>query len=382
VLATMSESCPVDGTRPRLERDGLFLVCRGYSEAVDVLTDPRMQSNFARYIEGAGITEGRLWEAARSGLLSLNGPDHVQARSLVSALFTPRAVERVRMLHRVEAENLADALGDRGPVDFVSDFANPYTTTGACHFFGFDPTETESIHDLVLRFAHCARNLPSSLEEFTATANELLDLAESVVDRRRPDPGHNVIGQFANAVENGETSLAVAAAQVSALLSAGHEPVTNQLCLMVNVLAENHHLWDSVADDEAHLVPVLEEVLRHQGTNMGTTREATLSFDFGETSLKDHELVFVSIDDANHDPLRYRHPQQMDPEANGASHLAFGVGAHYCLGASLARLQLQEALKALTHRFHAPRIVEREFFQSGGLRGLDVLKVELQRRTP
>lgn len=377
-VSPISEDAELD--RSALERDGLFRVCRGHREAVALLADARLHANFVRVFEWLGVSEGPLWRAAAASLLSVDGERHHRARAALAPAFTPRAVERARPFHRATAERLADAVASGGTFDVVHDFAGPYIAAGTCDYVGFDADEVSGLADALYRIAVATKDLAARIELFASGLAEFVAFAERAIERRRAEPADDIVGRVVAAIDRQEIDEEVAAVMLAALLSAGHEPTINQVGLMVAALAEAPELWDQVAADAMLAPRVVEEVLRHRGTNQGTLREVAEPFSFGGADLRRGETIFISIADANHDPRRFPHPDRLDPEANRGGHLAFGVGAHYCLGASLARLQLQEALIALSARMGPPSVLERVDFEGGGLVGSRILRVACEAR--
>ncbi len=138
---------------------------------------------------------------------------------------------------------------------------------------------------------------------------------------------------------------------------AGHETTKNQLGWMVAVLTERSDLWDAVAKGDVAAGDVVEEVLRYRSAVTGVGRRVGDAVTVDGERLEPGEQVFLSLWSADHDEATYPKPEELDPRQSlETPHLAFGHGAHYCLGAALARAELQEALAALTSRLACPTI--------------------------
>lgn len=339
------------------------------------MSDDRLHANFRRVVEWVGVTEGPLWEAMAASLLSMDGEPHRKARGSVAPAFTPRAVERVRPFHRRKAIDLVASLASSGGGEVVHDFAAPYVTAGICDFVGFEPDRVAAMDTALYRVALATKDIPDRVDLLADGIADLVDFASDALARRRREPAGDILTRVVEAVDAGSLAPGVAAALVAGMVSAGHEPTINQIALMVATLAEVPEVWVQVSEGRLPAGRVVEEVLRFRGTNQGVLREVVEPFAFGGADLRRGETICVSLADANHDPRHHARPEEFDVEANRESHLAFGVGPHHCLGAAVARLQLQEALRAMTERLGPPTVHERVDYAGGGLQGPRLLRV-------
>ncbi len=144
---------------------------------------------------------------------------------------------------------------------------------------------------------------------------------------------------------------------LAGLVFAGHETTKNQLGWMIQVLADHPVVWDAVAAGTVSAEDAVEEVLRYRSAVTGVGRTAAEPVAVGDERIAAGEAVFLSVWSANHDERTFGDAERLDP-AHGAiaPHLAFGHGAHHCLGAALARAELQEALATLTARCGRPTV--------------------------
>jgi cytochrome P450 len=146
---------------------------------------------------------------------------------------------------------------------------------------------------------------------------------------------------------------------IAGLVFAGHETTKNQLGWMIAVLSRAPGEWDKVRADPARAASVVEEVLRFRSAATSAARVTTEDMElFGETLPKGTQIV-GSLWSANRDKDEFPNPDAFDPDANRKGvQIAFGHGVHHCLGAALARAELQEALVALTERIECPKLEE------------------------
>jgi cytochrome P450 len=290
--------------------------------------------------------------------LNRDGKEHQRWRALMSRTFTPRSVERLRPFLRQAAHELIDAFAPRGECEFVAEFADVYPSLGLCELIGV-PTEDRE------RFRGWANTVGlgfgtmvgQHITEVDEALTQLLEYTGELARIRRADPRDDLITRIAQAGdEEGWTDFEIRGF-IAGLVFAGHETTKNQLGWMVAVLAENGRVWDAVADASLAAAVVVEEVMRYRGAVTGVGRTAAERVDVNGDRLESGEQVFLSIWSANHDEKVYAAPESFDPVRNAQPpHLAFGHGAHFCLGAALARAELQDALVALTARLECPTV--------------------------
>lgn len=379
-VATESEANARPGAAPWLDRDGFFRVVTGHREATELLADRLMHADLLAMFEGIGFRDGPVWEAGRASLLSMNGREHRTLRAIVASHFTPRAAERARPVAAAAAATRCDAVVPGAPFDFIGTFAAPYVTEGICDHLGVDPSQVAGVAWAIDQLAWAARDLAVHRAAYEEAMERLVGYSEQALAERAGDPADDVVGVIAAAVDDGRMPATVGSVLVASLLSAGHEPTTKQLAIMVVTLASCPHLWDAVGSGGMEAGPVVEEVLRHRSTNVCVNRRVADSFEHRDVAFREGEQVLIGLDRANHDPSVFAAPDEVDPVANRGPNLSFGFGAHHCLGAAVARVQLQEALVALSRRFECPRVVEHVEREGGGLRGPDTLRIALAPR--
>jgi cytochrome P450 len=348
-----------------LRRSGYFREVFGYAEAVDLLNDSRLHANMVSTLEPLGVTSGPLWEVAAASLLSLNGTEHRRQRSLISQRFTPREAERARPVAREAAHNLVTSLEASGSCEFVAEFATPYISRSTCHFVGFAEEDVAARwHALEL-----IRTATKDGRRFGAREQEvLLELATyeaSVLEDRVQRPTGDVLTVVAQEFARGSITEPAALGFVNALLVAGHEPTIKQLGITVSVLVSRPDVWDALGAGELAPSAVVEAVLRYRSTNQGVLRRVDEPFEYCGVGFQEGEAVFISLAAANHDARHFAEPDHLDVEAVRIPHLAFGFGPHHCLGAALARVQLQEAISVLAQRL--TRLEVRDIVDDEGL---------------
>jgi cytochrome P450 len=323
-----------------------------------LLGDGRLQTNFAEFLRTVGVGSGPFYEWMAVSPLNHDGEGHQRWRALMSRTFTPRRVEALRPFLRQAAHELIDGFAARGECEFMAEFADAYPSLGLCELIGV-PSEDRD------RFRGWANTIGLGFSPLVAmhiaTVDEalecLLAYTGALAIARRADPRDDLVTRIAQAgAEDGWTDFEVAGT-IAGLVFAGHETTKNQLGWLVAVLSERPDLWDAVATGALPAADLVEEVLRHRSAVTGVGRRVTEPIPVDGERLEPGEQVFLSIWSANHDEAAYPRPDALQPgQSVETPHLAFGHGAHFCLGAALARAELQEALVALTARLGCPTV--------------------------
>lgn len=358
-----------------IRRSGLFREVIGYRDAVSLLSDTRMHAMFHEMFQGLDVTSGPERELMAASLLSMNGEGHRRLRSLIAAPFTPRAVNTVRPVAQDAAHQLITAVESTGRCEFITEFAVPYVQRTTSHHIGF-PKDDVAVYWEAVELIASAR----SAEEFVRGGLALVEYAKPILRERNRDPRGDVLTLLAEEVAQGSLPETVALVLVAGLLSAGHEPTINQLGIMVSLLGRRPEIWDAIATGELPATRVVEAVLRFRATNPGVLRRVAESFDYREERFNEGEMIIVNTHAANHDARRFANADRLDLDSDASSHLAFGFGPHFCLGAALARVQLQEAISVLTQRLTCPEVVDISEIQGGGLVGPSSLVVSFSSR--
>lgn len=363
-----------------LDRSGFFPVAKGFPEATDLLNQPRLHADFVGLFKAAGAGSGIVGDVLASSLLSINGDEHKRLRSVVAGDFTPRAAERIRSFAQRSADDLLQDLPTGGTWELIESFAAPFVTRTTCEYVGFDTDEVARCAASLDLIAEAVQDLHGRAHEWDEGITDLVAQATEALRRRREHPTGDVLSGIGAAVDAGEIPELIAVTLVITLLSAGQEPTTFQLGLMVMTLCEHPAVWDGVGSGERALPGVVEEALRYRSTNRGVDRRAAGPFTCAGTRFSGGQRLVIDLAAANHDPRRFAAPEHFDVERNAGSHLAFGFGPHYCLGAALARVQMQEALRSLTTRLHCPEVVDVTNVAGGGLAGPTRLQLNVAAR--
>lgn len=324
-----------------------WLVTR-YEEARLVLGDLR----FSR-AEGYKHDEPRQGEGRRdSGILGMDPPDHTWLRSLVAKAFTVRQVEKLRPQVRELTAGLLDRMEAAGPpVDLVEEYALPIPVAVICRMLGV-PEEDRPKFRIWSDAALSTSSLTA--EEFDANREELRAYMAGLIAQHRAEPRDDLMTALIEARDGGDRLSELELVDLCVgILVAGHETTASQIPNFVHTLLDHPGEWQRLGSDPGLIDSAVEELLRFVplGSGAGQPRYAKEDIEVGGTLVRAGSPVLVAVGAANRDALRFSAPGKLDLSRATNQHLGFGHGVHHCLGAPLARLELQEALGALTARF-------------------------------
>lgn len=345
------------------DQEGLLRVQMPYGEPAWLVTryaDARLVLGDQRFSRAAAVSrdEPRQSEGQRdSGILSMDPPDHTRLRSLVAKAFTVRQVEKLRPQVRALTSELLDDMEAAGqPADLVDLFALPLPVAVICRLLGV-PTEDRPKFRVWSDAALSTSSL--SAEEFDRNRDELRAYMSELIAQHRAEPRDDLMTALIEARDGRDrlTELELVDLCVG-ILVAGHETTATQIPNFVLTLLDHP---DQLARlrAEPELIPnAVEELLRFVplGSGSGQPRYATEDIEVGGTLVRAGSPVLVAIGAANRDALRFSAPGVLDVTRESNQHLGFGHGVHHCLGAPLARMELQEALSALLVRFPGLRL--------------------------
>ncbi len=296
----------------------------------------------------------------RPNVLATEGEDHHRLRRLVAGAFTPAAADRLRPFMRSHVEGLIDSIVATGGGELVERLCRPYPVPVICELMGVDATDWKLFDrwaELILGALDA--NVDAVMEragDIIAAQSELADYVTELVAQRRNSPGDDMISALICAQDDGDRlSGDELTAMVEALLLAGTDTTRNQLGGTLAVLADHPDQYELLRRDASLVPAAIEESLRYVAAVRSTARVATQDVTIGSLTFPAGTTVIVGLHAASLEPPEGADDTfRFDISAERTRpHLAFGSGIHHCLGAFLARAELQEALSAFTERVDA-----------------------------
>jgi cytochrome P450 len=315
-----------------------------YADARLVLGDKR----FSR-AEAAAHDEPRMRAGQTTGgILSMDPPEHTRLRTLVAKAFTVRRVEELRPRARTIAVGLVEDMKAAGPpADLVDTFALPLPVAVICELLGVP------VADRPLFRAWSDDALSTSrltAEEFMASREAMRDYMRGLIAAHRATPADDLMTALIEARDQADRLSELELVDLCVgILVAGHETTASQIPNFMVTLLDHPAALTRLRDDPSLIPGAVEELMRFVplGAGAGFPRYAVEDVQVGDVLVRRGEPVVVAIGAANRDALRFDDADELRVDRPPTQHLGFGHGVHHCLGAALARMELQEALRAL-----------------------------------
>lgn len=297
---------------------------------------------------------------------NLDGPEHTRIRRHNQVGFSPRRLRAMEPVVRAAARQLVSAIVEGGsPADLVAGLTFPLPAGIIFSLLGFPPEDTELLKSWCGDRMSFSWGRPSA-EDQLGIAGDMVRYYRYCgqhIGRRLAQPGDDFTSDLlAIHRQDPETlTLAEITHVIYGLSFAGHETTTNLLTNTVRRLLEDRSAWEALVADPALVGGATEEGLRHDSSVIAWRRVTTRETTIGGTVLPAGAKLLLMLGAANHDPAVFDEPERFCPDRTNANrHLSFGKGKHYCLGATLAKLEVQVVLEELTSQLPELRLVENQ----------------------
>jgi cytochrome P450 len=284
-------------------------------------------------------------------MLNRDGDDHRRLRRLATKAFTPRMVEQLRPRVQEIADDLIDAVEERGQMEIVEEYAFPLPITVIAELLGIPVADRERFRlwsNAIVTPALTAE----SVAEFGALMTDFVTYLRDLFERRRLEPAEDLVSALLQVHDGGDAlSEQELFSTVVLLIVAGHETTVNLIANATLALFERPDTLARLRDEPSLVPAAIEECLRYDSPVERTlNRWAARDVELGGHRIRRGDGIIAIIGSANRDPDRFPEPDSLDLEREDKKHIAFGRGSHYCLGAPLARLEGEIAIATLLRR--------------------------------
>lgn len=359
------------------ELDRLFLTRFEDARAVlsnrSLSVDPRKAPNMGRRHPVMRAIPG---DDFQPSMLLLDDPDHKRHRDLVSQAFNQRSVDTARPRIRGIAEGLLDAVNGRDFFDVIAEYAAPLPIIVIAEMLGVDPADMPQFKLWSDARAHVFNPAPTpaQLDALKAAGQGLRNSFGRAIAARRGRSGSDLISALVAAEEAGDRlSEREIIVTCNLLLIAGNLTTTDLIGNAVLTLLRHPEQLDKLRADPELVPNAVEEVLRYDPPVVQAGGRTLEPLEIGGTKVQAKQAMAVSLLAAGHDPARHADPHRFEIEPADTTHLAFGGGAHFCLGAPLARAEAQIAIPLLLERFPNLRLDPRYAIEHKAVPGFNGL---------
>jgi cytochrome P450 len=325
-----------------------------YESVMGILRDKRWHSATGMIAQLQGITDEAFLDRRQVSILNAEGDVHVRLRRLVAPAFSPRSADRLRPFMRETVNLLLDPFAASGKAEVVRDICEPYPIPIICELLGAPKEDWKLFSRLATEILLIfSENLAENMSVFIAAQQELEKYTEGLIEKRRSVPADDLITDLIAAEEAGDKlNTEELTMMVDAVIVGGTDTTRNQLGLALALFAEYPEQWALLGKDPSLAQRAVEEVLRFSGAVGGTIRFASEDIEYNGVLFPKGTFMSTSMSTGNYDASVFPTPEKFDitREPVGQPHLSLGAGIHYCLGASLARAELQEAFTVLSQR--------------------------------
>ena len=323
-----------------------------YADVMEALLDRRFGAIGARYYEQQGWCDGPYIDWVRRTVVFLDPPDHDRLRALLARAFTPRQVARVRPITEQLANELVAAALSARAVDLYHAFAQRLPLQVICGLLAIPSIDHHAVGEWTAALSLAtATPTPDARIGADRAIAAFEAYTRGLIAERRERPGDDLLSELIAAEEDGDhLSEDELVAMVVQMLYAGHETTRNLIGNGLFTLLQHPAQLARLRREPALLPGAVEEMLRFEPPILYVSRVARADVEWAGVPVRKGDLVHLGLASANRDPEHFRNPDTFEVGRSAARNLSFGWGMHFCLGASIARMEGRVAFETLLAR--------------------------------
>ncbi|MEH1015065.1 cytochrome P450 [Micromonospora sp. CPCC 206060] len=371
---------PVSALPPRQQVGAPVAIACGYDVVDQVLRDPEW---FKNTLPSEG--EHPILNTFETSMMFTNPPTHGRMRQVFARVFTPRRLDALEPVVVRVTEQLLDRMAEQGAggasFDYVAEFAYPMPALVMAEFIGIPETDLEWYRARVKRiddFLDVSGKTPELIRAADDAASELRGYYTDLIAHRRRAPGEDLISSLVAAVDAGAAGITEQEliSNLIVLFNASFVTTIYLLGSGLPLLLAQPDVVAKLPGDQDLALDCCHEILRCESPVQFLTRQAPRDTELAGVPVGRDQVVLLMVGAANRDPARFPEPDRFDPARRGPASLAFGAGAHFCLGAAVSRIEGRIALPRLFARFPGLAVAGPPVYTGSlFLRGIDVLPV-------
>ncbi|WP_158735724.1 cytochrome P450 [Alteribacillus sp. YIM 98480] len=350
----------------------------GYEEALAILKDTRFQNRIP--LPQTSKKYEFLKHIQNDMMVYKNQPDHKRLRFLVSKAFTPKMVDSYRPCVVETANDLLNGVQNRKRMDVVSDFSFPLASLIIAKILGVPAEDRYLFREwsiILLQTIDFTRSR-KALHKGNNEIIKLIDYFRVLINKRKQNPKNDLISMLIK--EEDKVSKEELLSTSILLLIAGHETTVNLISNSILALINHPDQFEKLIEYPSLIEKAVEEFLRFESPTQMIARYASEDIEINKKTIKKGEQVYILLGAVNRDPKKFIAPNRLDITRKSNPHLAFGHGIHFCLGASLARMEAQMAIHTLILRITDLQLdaIELQWRKLMGFRSLEKLPITFE----
>lgn len=319
-----------------------------------VLRDRRWHSALGILADLNPFTTPDFKRRRKTSIIAIDGEEHNRLKRLLTPYFSASTAEELRPFMREAVNKLIDKFIDNGEADIAVDISRQYPVQIVCHLLGIPEYDLNKFSkwsvDMLRNFD---MDYAKSTETILQSQKEMDEYVEELIALRRSNPHDDLISMLVNAEDDGDVlSNEEIMTLIEALMIAGIDTTQNQLSTAVSILIDNPTAWSLISEDPSSAKFIVEELMRMNGAVSNTGRTAAEDIEYKGVLFPKGTIMFVNLAVANYDSSTFNNPDEFihNRRELESTHMSFGMGLHYCLGAPIARAEIQEALIIIANR--------------------------------